>query len=292
MTENEYDARPGIRSTVLRKVIDAATPAHYHRDEDLGRKDTDAFRLGRAVDIAVLEPHTFDARVLEGPEQPTADEFGFADFRSKAAQAMRDARLAEIADWRKQHGDKEILSASEIATVRDMAAAVRSKAPARKLLEAPGVAQLSLFWVDRDTQLECKARLDWFVGIDGHAYVVDLKTIGEDASDDTLARHAERYGYFTQAAFYLRGMRALYPGTEPRFLWIYAEKAPPHFVRVVEAHPEDLDLADVQVGDALRDIAAAKRDRTWRAYADTIETIRRPAWVRRQIKGDESWGAR
>jgi hypothetical protein len=121
----------------------------------------------------------------------------------------------------------------------------------------------------------CRAKVDW-LRPDG---LVDYKTT-RDANPDFLRRSVYDHGYHVQAAWYLRGWRALFPEVEPFFLFVAQEKEPPYLTTVFDLTDNALTDGDARCRQALEIYAACKADDKWPGYADDITTIDLPPWVR------------
>jgi hypothetical protein len=145
-----------------------------------------------------------------------------------------------------------------------------------------GYPEVSIFWVDEDSGVPCKARLDYLKW----RAVVDLKSFSlRDALPDrTIAQAVARYKYHSQVAFYLRAVDQMprlvaeglvsgdhdpgfldividpenYPKT---FLFVWQEQGGPILKGKVLPPGIVLDMGHALVADALLHWAEAWR--TW-----------------------------
>jgi len=92
---------------------------------------------------------------------------------------------------------------------------------------------VSLFWVDDETGVKCRARLDWLpTVVKGQPFqVADFKTAVSAAPID-FGKAAGRLGYYGQATHYCDGIRALGIHPDPEFVFVAVEKDEPHLVSV------------------------------------------------------------
>jgi hypothetical protein len=75
-------------------------------------------------------------------------------------------------------------------------------------LGSPGHFEVVAIWVDPETGLKCKGRIDFLSLVGG--YIKDWKTSREGAPW-AFPYHMERWRYDRQHAFYMKGMKALAP---------------------------------------------------------------------------------
>lgn len=235
------------------------TPQHYRLERDQPSEPTAAMQFGTAVHTGVLQPDRFDATVARMRK---------VDGRTKAGKEYREGFKRECAGM-------IVLDEEEHDAARRCIDAVRAHPGARHLLR-DAITETSLFWVDREFDVPCKARLD----IRSHGGITDLKTT-QDASPDAYARSIATFAYDVQAAFYFSGHEHLLDATPEFFAHIAVESEPPHAVACYVIGSASI-LAGRRLADtALARYAQALRTGHWQGYPDTIEVIETPAWRRR-----------
>ena len=202
----EYDATEGMNWSLLKEMD--KSPLHHKYRRDNPRSDTDAFRLGRVLHLAVLEP----GRV--------ADELVVWDGGVRRGKKW-DA-------FRGDHEGKEILTVAENERVVGMATALYGNEAAAYYLQHDGPAEHNISWRDPKTQQKCKARLDKVADC-----VVEVKS-ARNVSPYTFAAAAFRMHYHGQLAYYHDGLKVAEPDREltgaPVILAV--ESLPPHDVAV------------------------------------------------------------
>jgi len=262
LTDDEYFALTGhLSSTGAKTLLKPGGPARFKHQLDTGTVEVKReFDLGHAVHKLVLG---------SGPALVLVDA---EEWRSKAIKDEVAAIRAE--------GHVPIRP-SDLTTALAMNSAVRAHPIASKLL-APdrtgrGWPEQTLIWTD-DHGIPCRAKVDW-LRRDG---IVDLKTCA-DASEAALAKSVHNFGYYVQAAFYMRGYRAVDGpfGPDPFFAFVSVEKEPPYLVHVWQLTERALAYGNRKVAEALeiyRDCTAAG---VWPGYpTDEITDIDLPAYVR------------
>lgn len=188
------------------------SPAAYDRMRRgaAGAKDEpkDAFAFGRAAHCYVLEG------VAEFARRYATDEA--RPVNPKTGKPFGSA-TKEYAAWAAGVG-KEIVSASDFATIRAMAAAVAAHPVAAPLLRC-GMAER----VARThyAGMNCQIRMDYVSAENG---IADLKTCRDI---DRFEWDALEYGYIWQLAFYRAVLRVVTLGWEAPCRIVAVEKAEP-----------------------------------------------------------------
>lgn len=195
-------------------------------------------------------------------------------YRSKDSRDERDQAYAE--------GLTPIL-ASEFERAMALAEAVRGDEHAAPYL-AQGRAETAMYGVHADTGVGLRGRADWLTKkVDGTWVIVDVKTCAS-SEPDAIDRAMHTFGYAQQAAWYL-DLLALngHPGAE--FVFIFAEKATPHFVQVAEPSASDLDYGRQKNEKAIRLYAECAAADHWPALPP--HTTHVPAWAWKDLDDDE-----
>lgn len=223
-----------------------------------GRESSDALDLGICCHEMIFEPDTVASRVAVSPKFDRRTNVGKAD--SAAFEAANVGKL--------------IVNTDDYATAKLVAESIRKHPEARRLLDATGPCEATAVWVDEETRLLCKARLDKFIpGV----VALDLKTTRK-ASPRMFAKSVASYGYAQQAAWYLDGFKAV-TGEDTPFTFIAAETAPAYGVGVYTLKNEDIEAARQLNRRILRAFAEAQKCGEWPCYSDKVEELEVPAWA-------------
>ena len=130
--------------------------------------------------------------------------------------------------------------------------------------------EVPLYWIDPETGVECKGRLDAIT----EDYVIDYKTT-TNAATDAFMREAIRYGYDLQAAMYLEAARA--NGYNPKgFIFIAQEKTAPYLVNVLHAGDAFIDRGLWIMRDLLAKYKECSDSDTWPGYGENELIL--PEW--------------
>lgn len=257
LPETEYHAHPALSSSGARKLLPPSCPAVFAWERDNPPEPKAVFDLGSAAHKLVLGAG-LPIRVIDAK-----------DWRTKAAQEQRDAARA---------CDEIPLLTHEHETVRGMAAALGCHPVARQLFE-DGTPEVSLFWRDGRSGVECRARADWFTtNALGEPVIVDYKTCAS-ADPRAVARSVASYGYNVQQAWYVEGAVATGLAEDPGFLFVFQEKSPPYPVTVVALDREAVRVGTVRARRARSIYAECVASGEWPGYSDEVVRLSLPIWA-------------
>lgn len=204
----DYDTLQGWRWTQIKLLDKSPLHLRWYLDHPEARRTSSELRLLRAVHAKVLERHTFNEAwgVYNGRQYGKAWE-----------------------SWQEEHPGKEALTAEQLEEVEAIAKAVLDHPEAQELL-SEGHGEVTLCWVDQETGLQCKGRLDWL----RPGWVLDMKTTTTESRlfGQLVATHL----WHGQAAHYLSGLE--HHGWDRRDItaaYIAVERKPPHDVALFEA---------------------------------------------------------
>lgn len=229
------------------------TPAHYAH-ELTHRVSKDTWDVGTVAHALILNNADDRIRVVDA-----------YDWRTKVAQQAKvDGRDAGLV----------VVHRGQLREAARMASAVRRNPTARDVLDAPGLTEKSIYWIDERTGVTCRGRIDRIAS--GKA-LVDIKT-SEDASPSGFGRQAWNLGYLQQAAWYVDGWHALTGETLP-WVWLVVEKSRPHLVAHYWASHEQLAYGRAQNEEALRIYAECASAGRWPGYSPEIEPLTLPRWA-------------
>lgn len=252
------------------------SPAHYRAwIAGYEKKETPALSLGRAIHMAILEPDVFARTYLIEPS------FGDVRKTDRTTKEQAKEHKTRREAWRLEHAGATILEAKSAQTTLGMVQAIASDPTAADML-SEGVPEVTIKWVDRETGLVCRLRVDFLVERLG--LVLDVKSC-EDARDDAFGRSVEAYGYHRQEAHYLDGLHEVGLDVDD-FVFLPIEKEPPYAMDFFQLDDEDRATGQQQVRAARRRLAECLARDEWPAYRrpESRETRRvgRPRWARKQ----------
>lgn len=254
ISAEEYHAdpcpEPSLSASIIKLLGPPKTPRHarwkhprlspnFKPDED------EKFDIGKAAHALILND-AFHFEVIDA-----------ANWTTKDARAKRDGARA---------AGKIPLLADQFLRVHAMVVAAREQLRDHKDAAdafTNGKPEQTLIW--QEDGVWCRARLDWLPNLSN--IFDDYKTT-ECADPDVFRRRIEGVGHDIQAAFYLRGIKALGLAFNSQWRWIVQETDEPYALSVVGPMPGMLELGDRKVAKAVvtwRDCLAADR---WPAFPD------------------------
>lgn len=235
------------------------SPAHYRIWLEQPSRDTPALSFGRAFHCAVLEPERFAAQYVEAPD--------LGDLRRKENRLARD-------EWRAMNEGKIALSNDEARRIAGMRESVLQHPLASKMLR-DGEAEMTLRWQDRESGLQCKSRLDFYVR--RHAMIVDLKST-DDAREESFKRSIVNYRYHVQDALYRSSADALELPIE-HFVLMAVEKSPPYAVATYTLDSDAIGKGYIAARRNMDTLAECVAKNHWPAYPTGLRTIELPTWA-------------
>lgn len=262
--EDAYHADPvpggSLSSSGARKLLPPSCPAIFRHEQLNPPAPKKTFDIGTAAHKLVLG---------SGPElvRIDADEWRTNKVKDEVA-AVRAAGAVPLkpAEWDQVHA---------------MADALRRHPVASALFNpATGKPEQTLVWVDDDTGIWCRARLDWLPNPGtGRLIIPDYKTC-RSASPEAIRKAIAEHGYHQQADWYRTGAQALgIAGPDTGFIFVFQEKTPPYLVNVAQVHEDDMPAAAERNEQARRIYAQCVETGQWPGYGHDIHTIRLPAWA-------------
>jgi|TARA_R110000824_G_scaffold133216_3_gene295914 hypothetical protein len=257
----EYHAVPGASASRLNKMF-RKSPAHMRHDLENPEEPTQAMTIGTATHSAILEPDLFQKEWGRLPE---------GDGRSKA---IKEAKADLVA----QFGADHILKAEVYDGIIGMRESVLGNEFAADLLGEANT-EVSSYWIDAQTGVRCKARIDALPYQDsGWGYcLVDVKTT-TDASAKEFQRSVHSFGYHRQAAHYLASTCDKV-FDRSRFIFVCVEKVPPHCVAIYELDSDALALARSELDHLLGLWAECEVNEEWPSYPRGIQKLSLPGWA-------------
>ena len=239
------------------KLILTESPQIFHAHQTRSRKDSRTFDIGHAAHTLVL-----------GTGAPIV-EITWADWRTKAAkEAVAEARAAgavplKSEDYGRVIAMRDALLASPIAT---------------ELLSMPGWSEISGYVTDPETGEQLRFRPDR-LSLTGTGFIInDFKTAAT-AKPTAWDRHAAKYAYHQQKAWYIDCLARLYPDARIEFLNIAQEKDHPYAVSILDLDEEFADLGRRRNRRAINLWHRCRIEGDWPGWDRDIHTVSAPKYA-------------
>lgn len=168
--------------------------------------------------------------------------------------------------WRENPGDKILVTRQQLVTAQAIQSALLAHPTAGMLLTHPSRAvEVSYFGFDEETGLEVRVRPDLEIDLDGVRIGADLKTISmwnvkQESLRARLHREIIERDYHLSADMYCE------TAALDQFFWIFVNKDENyHWIAIIEASAELLELGMLEYRKAMRNIATGFDTGEWPA---------------------------
>lgn len=144
-----------------------------------------------------------------------------------------------------------------------------------------GKVEQTLVWIEttKSGPVWCRCLIDWMPEVVKNGTIFyDYKT-GEDANPDTQDRKTYNLGYDFQAAFYLRGILAVFELDHAQVRFLNQERELPYCISQTQLTPAAHALADREVQRALEFWGECLTKNMWPGYPGRVCWIDPPAWA-------------
>ena len=215
-------------------------------------EETKAMRLGTATHDLFLEPDSFVERWLVLP---------YDTRRTRAAE-----QLIKLEGTKLGRGD---LTITEYKDVSGMVTSLRQNPDAIDLLRNAVAIEETAIWTDGATKCLCKSRKD----LAGNGWLADLKTTKDIHKFPYTALD---YGYFRQAAWYMRGDKML-SRQAGKFMFIVVASSEPYETQVLTVGSLTLQAAEQELDRLFSNYQVAQELDEWPS-ALPLDVIDAPKW--------------
>lgn len=263
ISNEDYHNGLGISKSQLDIVAKDPALLFWNKDAPEDEEKKDALNMGTALHCILLEPDEFKNRFIEAPE---------FNRRKKEGKEDEQAFLKECAST-----GKTVMDYEQHRKLRLMRDSVFAHIGAKRLLEADGYCESSIYWNDPETKELCRIRPDKL--IPDHNIILDVKKVSK-ISD--FSKHIEEFRYHVQDAMYCEGYKQYTNGTIPTFCFLAVSESiecGKYPVRLFV-----LDQYDRDVGHSLfrRDLNRYHQCKESGNFGLGFEVIQRPEWARRR----------
>lgn len=269
MTPEEYSALPGLNWSTLKFL--ATSPRLLRWRVDTPEEDKDAYRLGRAMHCAILEPERFAREYFAWPD--------FGDMRYKENKDRRSRWLDGLPVVR------EVLRREEFAICIRTAESLRAHPKASEIFTG-GRAEEAITWTDPDTGIVCKGRLDWVT----LRYIADLKSTRRETLR-SIVRDFESLLYYGQLAYYWRGAIAagMLPSDAERPCGAFVQTVEPYDVVAFRMTERTLQVGNTLVDNLLRKYKECQAAKWWPGLASDVIEIELSQYANAGEPVDQEW---
>lgn len=278
----EYQAVDALSATGLRHF--ARSPWHFKNRVETAQ--TKPMLHGSLAHCALLEPLALDQRYVvvpdDAPKRPTPAQW--------AAKKSNESSMLAKAWWSEFEltaSGREVIDASAYAITRMQLDAV-ARVPELVALLSTGYPEVSIFWIDVDTGVYCKARPDWWHNTQTGVSLLDLKATA-DESPNGFGRAAARMKYELQMSHYCDGVEYVTDRKVDQFIFAAVTSAPPVLAVPYCLTDEIAEQASDERLELLARFAWCKQSDDWPAYGSGVQLLDYPAYAKRSGEVEVEW---
>lgn len=247
MDNDTYHASPGVSNSKLKVFMDDVRDYHYQfLSGEYVAKPKSCFDFGSAVhDICLLGSQ---ANIVAIPSSVLSKS------GSKAGGAWKD--------FEAENAGKMLLKHDEYMAVLRCVDAVAKHPVASKLLYAQGPTEHAFSYDDETLGLTLRCKVDKLCLLPAGNVVMDLKTTGTGTKAAKFAKQIANLNYHCQDYFYRKVLAA--SGVDiDSFVFVAVSVDQPHMVDCYTLDDEFRKLAEVEVENALTELAERTRANDW-----------------------------
>ncbi len=271
----EYFSHPAMSQSKLKDL--KKSPQYFwakHVAKIIQETTTPAMVFGTALHELIFEHKKFEENYVI---EPTIDR------RTKSGKEILERFIED-------NTGKHILNESEMQILKNMQAQILKKKSA-EIMFVKGIAEKELFWIDTNTDIECKAKLDYLVEPCEeypHGLIIDLKTT-QNASPSEFSKSIYNFGYHNQVAFYSEAIKTIYKTSGyPMFIFIAIEKQGLYDCNFFLANDDILTIGREENQKLLQLYKRCVNANNWPGYEDIIQTISLPKWAQNKHYFEEN----
>lgn len=257
----DYHADETAISKSQLDTLDLSPAIFYARHRAVGRPAPTAKQgqlEGSLAHCAILEPDTFFNRYAIGPT------------------ANRNTKIWK--EFVETHTGITAIQGDQFDAAFAQSKSVRALPEIGEAL-ANGQPEVSAFWTDEETGVECRCRPDWVNDCgDAGVILIDVKTYSI-ASPNEFRRQVARKFYDKQAAFYSDGYEAASGRRVLGFIFAAVEDSYPWAANAFMLDEDSLESGRQKYRKNLRTYAECVRTNKWPGYSTGIDVIRLPSWA-------------
>lgn len=261
--------KPGIYEGILDtdyREWDAVSHSHLQYIEESGLH----------YHTATITPSKDTPATILGRQAHTACFFGLDSFVKWEGGDRRKTAVRE--KWESlclEYEPHQIVDEETFEALKSIRASVHSHPDVAALFSKRPLIESSLVWNDEATGLLCKGRPDIYHKASMGLW--DLKTMN-DLSEEAVVKSIFSNFYYTQLAYYQRGLKAHGCEVEDALI-IAVETKPPYDRKVRRITDEYLRLGSLKLSEWLSALKNTVKIGKWLGYSEDILEVGPPAWA-------------
>jgi len=258
LPDKDYFRAPGLSQSLLKHAV--RSPQHARQAQRCPMVATDAMELGTLCHTLLLQPNNFGegkSHITQPKEYPSEDK--------KLGTVMKrwSGNANWCKAWQEENADKVIMSEKELTTVHNMADSFKFDPLGAQLLKH-GFKEVAGFWIDEESGLMMKMKLDLFAPLADEIMIVDLKKVGQE-EEYAFKQALADLDYPLQGGQYRIGVSILtgMPLDKVRFVHASIPDKAPHCISFTEMLPNTRRKGEERMRQAVTDYKAALDGGEW-----------------------------
>jgi hypothetical protein len=272
--EDDYFAVEALSKSAVPYIL--RSPAHFKQYRDNGIT-SQGITVGSLADCLILTPNEFEGRYKILPEY-------YINEKDEKKKWNGNANFCKEYMERLERDGVTTLPKKTYELALGIKHAVESNSKAVELLA--GSRQISMFWIDTETGVYCKARMD---NVKEGSFISDLKTSSDSVDYSGFRRTMSKYHYHIQAYVYTTAYELL-TGENLPFNIVAVEQKPPHGVASYTVGPDSMMLGKMRWEQACRKYKWIQDNQEYPAYPEDLKLIELAPYALRPIlEGDDDF---
>lgn len=251
INSESYDLIDAMNYSGLKEFL--ISPAHYkHSITSQDDTDNPAFKIGRALHMAVFQPMVYENLWAVAPE---------CDRRTTAGKLIWNSFQAE-------NIGKEVLTSQEADLILNMANTVKANQFFKDIVTPNNLNECGVYTNLWGSNIKC--RLDTFDPLDN--VIFDLKSIKVPPTAKAMRHEIFSRGYHIQSALYKEAVYAI-TKKMPKFIFGFIEKNKPHSINFATIGQTYHHSACVQIQTALCRYENCKAQNKWFGFDNELDPL-------------------
>jgi hypothetical protein len=274
----EYKKWPGVHKSMFHSILRSGLQLKYDTENE--KKPTGIMVFGNLVDCLLFEPSIFASRYKLTPKTYPAI------IKKVSCEKKWSWNANYCKEWlEEQPKNIEIITADDLTMASTIVDRIKNHPTAGKWILG-SQNQVSLLWIDPETGLQCKARIDSLP--EDLCRIVDLK-VTADPLPFAFSGIIKKFLYHAGGAFYHDGYflaQGKDPGPCPQlpFSFIAAEADAPYDVVTYDLGIESFDAGRIVYREALNRYKEIIDTEDFSGYSNVTEEIEIPRYALNKIQ--------
>lgn len=273
----EYKKIPAVHKSEFQHILKSGK--HYQYFLEHGEEEKQQMVFGNLVDTLLFEPDLLKSRYSIIPEE-------YDDGKGHVKPWNWNATVCK--QWREDNFNENpsvsFIKTLEYEQAQSIVEAIQNHPMAREWLSGAKY-QVSCVWVDPETGLLCKSRMDAYRESER---IVDLK-VTNNPLPGAFARIAANFKYHCQGAFYHDGLILATCGSlddlpSIPFSFVVVEESPPYEVVTYTLGIQSFEVGRIVYRQALNNVSEWRENDEYPGYSNVDEELELPGWLINRVQ--------